>query len=333
MQKKNPLAIVQVESKESSSQHSNNQKSERKAAEARFERLWLTDPHSLSPERNSIERERIGRSWQLICEFFNPKDKIVVDIGCGAGVLAKRLRDAGAVVYATDIARNALKQLESEQGSNFIIQQEALPATKLADDAYDLVVCTDVLAELHPYNYRLAVSELSRVVKPSGFVLCSTPVDIHSEDAFELFTGLLETEFQMKKWVFSYHAYTIRLLNLLKAPASFFRASQDPEYRQQKLAERGWLGQGWFRINSSKALGYLWKGISCLLYPFIYLLEQKRWLWRFLEKVCRFLSPEAGISHVIGIGRRRPLFQTTEEMLEEAQEQDHPPFRKERRWE
>ena len=153
------------------------------------------------------------------------------------------------------MAQHSPQRLKSSFGTS----QQCLPHTTLQEEHYDLVISTDAIAYLQQDDFRLYFSELARLVKPQGSLICSTPIDIHSEDALERFIHLAETEFEIEKWVFSYHAYFIRLTRLLASPLSRF-------------------------------------------------VRQSRWLLLLLEKVCRLFSAENGISHVILLGRRRPLY-------------------------
>ena len=162
-------------------------------AEAYFERKWLIDAESMMPNGSIREMNRIERSWEAILEIFgNDLSSLqVVDIGCGSGELVKRLHKAGARVLAVDIALNALKHLPS----GIPQKQDALPDTRLFDDFYDLVICTDVIADLAVPQHRLCMSELYRLLKPDAWVMISTSLDSEGEGALESFIDLISTEF------------------------------------------------------------------------------------------------------------------------------------------
>lgn len=149
----------------------------------------------------------------------------------------------------------------------------SLPNTTFEDSFYDLVICTDVIAELHPHEHRLAISELSRIMKPKAIILCSTSLDIDSEDAYDQFKKLMYTEFSIIEWSLGYHAYTIKIMNLLKKPSAY------------------------------------WQKLDWLFTPFFKLLERKKCI-DILEKTCHFLSPKRGISHAICIGVRKSVSHT-----------------------
>ncbi len=149
--------------------------------QAKFERLWLLDPQSFNPLRNCMERERLERTWLLLNRHVNPSAKETADIGCGAGVFCRRLRDAGARVKAIDIAENALKCFKAEDSHNIELKQDAMPDTSLSDHSYDIIICTELIAQLSRDDYRLFFAELSRLIRPDGYLVCSSPIDIYSE--------------------------------------------------------------------------------------------------------------------------------------------------------
>lgn len=205
MMKQNRLKIVNVPQK----RHVRRLK-----AQTKYEQLWEHDPEKFNPLRNCTERERIERSWDLLREFMDPKNLLCADLGCGSGVFSRKLHNAGATVHAVDIANSALKYLPE----NIKAVQDNLPATTLDDDTYDFVICLDVIAHLQPDEFRLLFSELSRLIKRDGTVLCSTPIDINAEDSLSRFTALVQTEFKISKWVFSNHRLHIRLCNFFESP-------------------------------------------------------------------------------------------------------------------
>jgi 2-polyprenyl-3-methyl-5-hydroxy-6-metoxy-1,4-benzoquinol methylase len=304
------------------------QKKRREEAKAKFERLWLIEPEKFDPLRNSMERERMQRTWNLMIDHFNPEEKQIADLGCGSGVLAKKLAEHKAKVHAIDIASNALKLIEQSKVAHLTTAQDYVPRTMLKDDFYDVVISTELIANLPADEFRLYFSELSRIMTPKGFVVCSTPIDFTSEDALQRFASLAETEFKIEKWVFSYHYLYIKLLNFLKAPSHFVKAKNDPEYRQRELSEKSSISHWWFKLNSKMIPAALWTPVAFVLKPFVKFFQQNHFTLNILEKVSRFIWSESAISHVIFMGTRRPL-------VSHMPEEEQPVERKQRKqvWE
>lgn len=321
---KDPLKIISV-----ASDTGRDPKRNRKQATAeKFEKLWSVNPDQFNPEKNCMGRERILRTKMLMNEFFDAKGKNIADLGCGSGTLSLFLADQGANVTAVDIANNALKIVKDYNKNNILVVQDYIPNTKLNDESYDAVLSTELIAYLYPDQYRLYFSELARILNPTGFIVCSTPLDIYSEDALTRFAALVDTEFKVEKWVYSYHALYIRIHNMLKTPSRFSKARKDPEYREKECNKRRGFSKHWFHANSNPMIGTIWAGINWTLQPLINYYMQSRKVLIGLENICRFIWSESGISHVAFIGKRRAL-------IEPEPEKDIPIERKQKKqvWE
>lgn len=306
----NRLNIIQVSLPENSPYSSESTRSFRtKEQQAKFERLWLLHPEQFDPLRNCMERERLERTWQLLMDYTSLKDKQTADLGCGRGIFSRRMRDAGAQVKAVDIAENALKTLQKEEIEHIHPQQDALPNTSLPDQHYDVVVCTEVIAHLYPDDYRLFFAELARVVRTDGYLICSSAIDIHSDGGVERLASLAQTEFDLLEEVVSYHALHLRLKWFFETPARFIEGARDQEIRQKEMRVRRGISRWWFRLNTIPPFIWMWRMLDLVASPFVHLLKNNRTLLLKLEKICRFMWDEAGISHYLFIAKRRTLKQ------------------------
>ena len=309
----NPLKIIATE-KSSIKNSPISPKSARFEWQAKMERLWLTNPEQFNPLRNAIERERIAQLKELIHAL--PSPGTAVDLGCGFGEVSRTLQKAGWKVQALDIASNALKAFVQKGKEGIELIQDALPSTKLQDDAYDLVICTEVIAYLQERDYRLLMAELSRLVKREGLVICSTGIDINSEDALQRFGALAETEFKINQWIFNHHLLLLRLQNFFESPMRYVLASKNNEERNLELKARHGISRGLYRLNTSKIGGCFWLPLKWILTPIVHILNQNRAVMKFLEKICRLFWDESGISHALFVGTRRPLIMPTKADLE-----------------
>lgn len=305
----NIIAIDQNRDPQNKSKFYGSTKARRLENQAYFDRIWLIDPEHFDPTRNCMEIERLNRTMRLLEEYRNLKDKNVTDLGCGSGVLSRRMRDAGGTVTSVDISSNALKILKKNDTTNIHPVQDYVPKTSLKDDSYDLVVCTELIAHLPPDEYRLLFSELTRLVKADGYIICSSSMDIDSTDALQRFADMAETEIQIDRWILSWHRLYIRIKDFFTAPSRFVRASKDHEYRLHELKSRYGVSRWWFRINSTSLPAGFWFLFQYVFKPFVLLLKKNRSVLLFLEKICKFIWSEFGISHAIFIGKRRPLFE------------------------
>lgn len=104
------------------------------------------------------------------------KDKKVIDVGCGGGILTESMAKKGAAVTGIDLSEKALKvaDLHSlESGLN--IQYQHRSVEQMAEQeagAYDVVTCLEMLE--HVPDPSSIVTACAKLVKPGGFVFFST---------------------------------------------------------------------------------------------------------------------------------------------------------------
>jgi 2-polyprenyl-3-methyl-5-hydroxy-6-metoxy-1,4-benzoquinol methylase len=98
----------------------------------------------------------------------------VLDAGCGAGYGAELLNQAGAAsVVGVDISEAALSLARSTVTDGVTLELGDVTALSHADDSFDLVVCFEVIE--HVEDPERVLDELSRVLRPDGLLLLSSP--------------------------------------------------------------------------------------------------------------------------------------------------------------
>jgi 2-polyprenyl-6-hydroxyphenyl methylase/3-demethylubiquinone-9 3-methyltransferase len=99
--------------------------------------------------------------------------RIVVDLGCGGGLVAKPLAERGAVVVAGDLSRASLHEL-SRHADGLAMAPVLADARQapFADASADLVLCADILE--HIPGWRQVLAQAARLVKPGGRIFVST---------------------------------------------------------------------------------------------------------------------------------------------------------------
>ncbi len=105
----------------------------------------------------------------------DPEGAKLLDVGCGGGFLANAFAAAGAEVYGVDLSANAVRTARDHaDGKGLCLRvmtgrAEALP---FASSVFDAVLLADVLEHLD--DFRQALAESSRVLKPGGVLLYET---------------------------------------------------------------------------------------------------------------------------------------------------------------
>ena len=141
---------------------------------AKFEELasrWWDPDSEFKPlhEINPLRLEYIDRRSSL-------KDKTIVDIGCGGGILAESMALKGADVLGIDMGEAPLSvaQLHKlETGAKLDYLQ--ITAEELAEQEagqYDVVTCMEMLE--HVPDPSSVIAACSKLVKPGGHVFFST---------------------------------------------------------------------------------------------------------------------------------------------------------------
>ena len=133
-------------------------------------RWW--DPNSEFKPLHAINPLRLN--W--IQSFVNLEGKKVVDVGCGGGILAESIAQAGADTTGIDLSEKALKIAELhalEVGAN--LTYRSISAEALADEQseqYDVVTCMEMLE--HVPDPASVVRACAKLCKPGGTLFFST---------------------------------------------------------------------------------------------------------------------------------------------------------------
>ncbi len=108
----------------------------------------------------------------------NCKNKKALDYCCGNGSNTIFLAKQGAQAVGIDISPISIanckkKAVEAgvEKDTNFLVMDAE--NTQFPDNSFDIITCLGVL---HHLNTKKAFDELSRILKPDGYVLCQEPL-------------------------------------------------------------------------------------------------------------------------------------------------------------
>jgi 2-polyprenyl-6-hydroxyphenyl methylase/3-demethylubiquinone-9 3-methyltransferase len=125
-----------------------------------IDELWW-DPIGPAAILHAINRPRVDFYLRQLGDLHG---RLVLDAGCGGGLVARELAAAGATVVGLDRSLGTMGAFRPTQG-----RLERLP---FADGAFDVVVAADVLE--HVPDLPAAVAELARVLAPGGRLVFDT---------------------------------------------------------------------------------------------------------------------------------------------------------------
>jgi len=108
---------------------------------------------------------------------------VVLDLGCGEGrhVISSYIRGTRVHSFGVDLALDDLKTTqekfepfeETESGKSFGLTSANALQLPFADGTFDKIVCSEVIE--HIPDYRGALAEIKRVLKPGGQLALSVP--------------------------------------------------------------------------------------------------------------------------------------------------------------
>lgn len=115
---------------------------------------------------------------------------IVLDYGCGDGVMSERVLSAGGRVLAIDLdpsmvesTKRRLRKLQHNNSNYDAMEGDTDALTNLAGSAYDTILAINVLAYMDDQDVHQFYIQSYRLLRPGGVLIVS-----HSNELFDLFT-------------------------------------------------------------------------------------------------------------------------------------------------
>ena len=164
------------------------------------------------------------------------KNKTVIDLGCGIGYGSYMLANASAKkVYGLDIDRGAIKQAKHrylQKNITYILSDSV--HTGLSSSVADVIVAFEIIEHLK--NPKKFIQEVTRLLKPNGVFILSTPNSEMSfgdnpyhikEFSLNELKKLLST-FSIRHF-FGQHKVNKKLISFYKSISLRFRPWENPK--------------------------------------------------------------------------------------------------------
>jgi ubiquinone/menaquinone biosynthesis C-methylase UbiE len=121
-----------------------------------------------------IEAEHIHR-YKIVAK--NVKDLRVLDAGCGTGYGSFILSQAASSIVGIDISDETVSWCQDHYGAqnNLSFIQASLEKLPFPDSEFDCIVNLEVIEHVNEEVQNAFLKEAKRVLKPSGFLIISTP--------------------------------------------------------------------------------------------------------------------------------------------------------------
>jgi 2-polyprenyl-6-hydroxyphenyl methylase / 3-demethylubiquinone-9 3-methyltransferase len=133
-----------------------------------LDELWW-DPAGPAAVLHAINRPRVDFYLKALGDL---RGRLVLDAGCGGGLVARELAAAGATVVGIDRSLGSLGVARRAVSGAFAPVQGRLERLPFADGRFDAVVAADVLEHLP--DLPAAVAGLARVLAPGGSLVFDT---------------------------------------------------------------------------------------------------------------------------------------------------------------
>ena len=130
---------------------------------------------SSNPTRRWLHCTRRDWIFGALRRYGVPAHGRALEVGPGSGIYLPTLGKLFEEVFATDIEDAYLTHAAPLQQShrNLHLVIDDITASKLAQESFDLILCTEVLE--HIANSSLALAGMRRLLKPGGVLILSTP--------------------------------------------------------------------------------------------------------------------------------------------------------------
>jgi ubiquinone/menaquinone biosynthesis C-methylase UbiE len=120
------------------------------------------------------QRSEIALSW--VDQLGLPPGSTVLEVGCGAGLMAVALARGGLRVYATDTVTAMIELARTRAAESAVshlveVRKSDVHALEFEDATFDLVIALGVIPWLHSPS--TAVHEMARVLKPGRALVAS----------------------------------------------------------------------------------------------------------------------------------------------------------------
>lgn len=113
--------------------------------------------------------------YEKCLDMHSPYRGAILDIGCGQGLLLKKIRaraEEGSTFTGIDISGKLCDMARQNNPEATIVQGDA-EALPFADNSFDIILMTEVME--HLLDYAQALSEVRRVLKKGGVFVMSVP--------------------------------------------------------------------------------------------------------------------------------------------------------------
>lgn len=118
--------------------------------------------------------------------------KIILDVGCGSGSIARVLNSQGNIVDGITISKSELNEASAVLRNGHIYNLEDGLPESIETNSYDYVICSHVLEHIaYPEKLLMAIR---KVLKPGGYLIVALPNVFYYPYRLQLMRGEFKSE-------------------------------------------------------------------------------------------------------------------------------------------
>lgn len=127
---------------------------------------------------NIMNKSEYLKRENLIFNYFlkdvDLKNKIILDAGCGLGLISEKLLEKKAKVYGIDYSLNNINYVRKKfKSKNFYCT--SVTNLPFKNNFFDIIIYTEVIEHLNKEEQEKSLQELKRVLKKNGLLVLTTP--------------------------------------------------------------------------------------------------------------------------------------------------------------
>jgi 2-polyprenyl-3-methyl-5-hydroxy-6-metoxy-1,4-benzoquinol methylase len=172
------------------------------------------------------QSHRLDLSLHLIVDVIGYSRLNILDIGCGLGLFTEKMHSLNTSnnIHCCDVAEKAIFGIKKKY-SQFICKVSALPNIEYPSKAFNLVTALEVIYYLNESDRKVAISQISRILKPNGYFLISGGIN-RGKEYFDVqnILFLISRYFKIENVTYNYgkitsiyEKYILGLIRLLQS--------------------------------------------------------------------------------------------------------------------
>lgn len=184
-------------------------------------------PRVARAREKDAEDRSVAAQMRLVRHALSPEIRFL-EFGAGTGTFSKRVAPQVKEAIALEVC--AQGTAADDAPANYRMELHDGLVIPLPDASVDVAFSYQVLEHLHPDDVELHFQEMSRVLKPGGSYILSTPhAQSGPHDVSRYFSDTLET-FHLKEWTYGEMAPLMRRCGFTSI-RPFFKGKTGSAYR------------------------------------------------------------------------------------------------------